>query len=213
MRHLTRFVVVVVFVLGLGLAATSCATAKVPPPGDPLRPPAQKLQAVVSQDHVTVVSGPLEQAQDDCDAMSPDQGPPPKPVSGKDSKEAERIASEGLHNLIAAEKQDKPYSEVTVLIEQSVGQFHQSLALDPQNVKATYNLSAAYARIGRNQCAVNLVARLVAMNKLGERKKDVGDAFDRIWGSGTGRWKGKPDPDFEHLRTDKRLTDLVPQPK
>jgi len=205
MRNLT--------VIAFALATVSCASAKAPPPGDPVRPPPQKLQAVVSQDRVSVVTGPLEQAQEDCDPMSPDQGPPPKSVNGKDLKEAERIASEGLHNLIAAEKQDKPYAEVTTLIEQSVGQFHQSLALDPQNVKATYNLSAAYARIGRNQCALNLVARLVAMNRLGERKKDVGDAFDRIWGSGTGRWKGKPDPDFDHLRTDKRLTDLVPQPK
>lgn len=201
------------FALGAALALAGCGSAKVPPPGDPLRPPAQKLQAVVSQDRVTVVTGPLEQAQDDCDAMTPEQGPPPKPVSGKDAKEAEKIASEGLHNLIAAEKQDKPYNEVTALIEQSVGQFLQALSMDPQNVKATYNLSAAYARIGRNQCALNLVARLAAMNKLGERKREVGDAFDRIWGSGTGRWKGKPDPDFDHLRTDKRLTDLVPQPK
>jgi hypothetical protein len=195
------------------LLLVACATAKAPPPGDPLRPPSQKLQAVVSQDHVAVVTGPLEQAQDDCDPMAPDQGPPPKLANSKDAKEAERIASEGLHNLIAAEKQDKPYTEVTSLIEQSVGQFLQSLALDPQNVKATYNLSAAYARIGRNQCALNLVARLSAMNRLGERRKEVLDAFDRIWGSGTGRWKGKADPDFDHLRSDKRLTDLVPQPK
>jgi len=196
-------------VLALGACGGS---AKVAPLGDPLRPPPQKLPAVVSQDKVAVVTGPMEQAPDDCEVVSPDQGPPPKPVSKKDVQEAEKIASEGLRNLIAAEKQDKPYNEVTSLIEQSVGQFLQALSMDPQNVKATYNLAAAYARIGRNQCSLNLISRLVAMNKIGERKRECVDAFDRIWGSG-GRWKGKPDPDFDHLRSDKRLTDLVPPPK
>jgi len=206
MRRVVSIIVAAVWVAACG------GSAKQAPLGDPLRPQAQKLPAVVSQDKVAVVTGPMEQAPDDCDAVTPDQGPPPKNVSKKDAQESEKIASEGLHNLIAAEKQDKPYNEVTALIEQSVGQFLQALSMDPQNVKATYNLAAAYARIGRNQCSLNLIHRLVAMNKLGERKKECVDAFDRIWGSG-GRWKGKPDPDFDHLRNDKRLTDLVPQPK
>jgi len=206
-----RILVVVVSAVAFVVAACG-GSAKQAPLGDPLRPAAQKLPASVSQDKVAVVTGPMEQAPDDCDAVAPDQGPPPKPVSKKDVQEAEKIASEGLHNLISAEKQDKPYNEVTALIEQSVGQFLQALSMDPQNVKATYNLAAAYARIGRNQCSLNLIARLVAMHKIGERKRECADAFDRIWGSG-GRWKGKPDPDFDHLRSDKRLTDLVPPPK
>jgi hypothetical protein len=199
--------------LGALAVLGACATAKVGPAGDPLRPPAQKLPPVVAQSNVAaIVKGPVEQAPEDCDPMAPDQGPPPKSVSKKDAGEAQKIATEGLHNLVAAEKQDKPASEVASLIEQSVQQFLQALSIDPLNVRATYNLSAAYARIGRTQCAVNLVARLVAMSKLGIRKSECGDAFDRIWGSG-GKWKGNPDPDFQYLRTDKRLTDLVPPPK
>jgi hypothetical protein len=196
------------------VALGACATAKAGPVSDPLRPAAQKLPPVVAQDRVVaaVVSGPLDQAPDDCDAVTPDQGPPPKSVSKKDVAEAEKVASEGLHNLIAAEKQDKAYNEVATLIEQSVQQFLSALALDPLNVKATYNLSAAYARIGRNQCALNLIARLVAMHKVGERKRDCQDAFDRVYGSG-GKWKDKPDPDFQYLRNDKRLTSLLPPPK
>jgi len=207
MRRLT-----LALALSFSLLAAACATAKAPPPGDPLRPSAQKLPAVVSQTKVAVVTGPIEQAPDDCEPMTPDQGPPPKPVSTKDAAEAQKIATEGLHNLIAAEKQDKPYNEVTSLIEQSVQQFLNALQLDPLNVRATYNLSAAYARIGRNQCSLNLMARLAFMNKTGQRKKEVVDAFERLYGSG-GHWKDKPDPDFERLRSDKRLTDLVPPPK
>jgi tetratricopeptide (TPR) repeat protein len=199
--------------LGLALLCAACATAKVTPPGDPLRPSPQKLPAVVSQTNINaVVKGPVDQAPQDCEPMSPDQGPPPKSVSHKDAEEAQRIATDGLRNLVSAEKPGKPASEVTSLIEQSVQQFLQALSLDPLNVRATYNLSAAYARMGRNQCALNLVARLAAMNKVGIRRADCADAFHRIYGSG-GKWKGNPDPDFGILRTDKRLTDLVPPPK
>jgi tetratricopeptide (TPR) repeat protein len=200
------------FFVVLAVITAGCATAKVTPPGDPLRPPPQKLPAVVTQTNINaVVKGPVDQAPQDCEAQSPDQGPPPKSPSGKDLDEAARIASAGLRNLIDAEQQTRPASEVTSLIEQAVSRFLQSLALDPLNVKATYNLSAAYARMGRNQCALNLVARLAAMDRKGLRKKDVVDAFQRIYGSG-GKWKGQADPDFQILRTDKRLTDLVPPP-
>jgi hypothetical protein len=202
-------------VLLVGLAV-GCATAKAPPPGDPLRPPAQKLSAATTPQRVQVVTGPLEQAPDDCDVIAPNQGPPPKPWSERSTEEAESYASQGLHVLIQAEAQDKPYAEVTKLIEDAVQKFLTSLAADPLNVKATYNLAAAYARIGRNQCSMNLLARLVAMKDFHSRKTtgvpvkgafSVGDCFDRLFGRK--KYNGKPDPDFDNLRQSPKFRELV----
>ncbi len=195
-----------------------CATAKAPPPGDPLRPQAQKLAApAAAPERSKVVSGPLEQAPDDCDPVDPHSGPPPKPASERSTQEAESYASQGLHTLIQAEAQDKPYAEVTQLIEGSVQKFLTALSADPLNVKATYNLAAAYARIGRNQCALNLLARLVAMKDFPSRAKrndvpvkgahSVSYAFDRLFGRG--HWSGKPDPDFDNLRQNQKFRELV----
>ena len=198
--------------LVLVILGGACASSKVPPPGDPLRPPPQKLPAMVAQTNINaVVKGPIDQSPQDCEPVSPDQGPPPKLPPRKDIDEAQKIASGGLRKLLDAENAGRPGGEVATLIEQAVQDFLRALSLDPLNVRATYNLSAAYARIGRNQCAVNLVARLVAMNRNGLRRAEVTDAFQRIYGSG-GKWKGQPDPDFQNLRSDKRLTDLVPPP-
>jgi hypothetical protein len=202
----------------LALSLTvGCATAKAPPPGDPLRPPPQKMTPVLGQERVKVVTGPLEQAPDDCEPVDPHAGPPPKPYNERSTEEAESYAHQGLKMLIDAESQNKPYAEVTVLIEGSVQKFLTSLAADPLNVKATYNLAAAYARIGRNQCSLNLLARLVAMKDFASRNKrqdvpvkgaySVSYTFDRLFGRG--HWAGKPDTDFDNLRQNPKFRELT----
>jgi hypothetical protein len=201
--------------LMLALACTvGCATAKAPPPGDPLRPTGQKLSAVVTQQQV--VTGVLDQAQDDCEAIAPNQGPPPKPFNERSTEEGESYAKQGLTALIQAEDQTRAYSEVTTLIENAVQKFLTSLSADPLNVKATYNLAAAYARIGRNQCSLNLLARLVAMKGFHSRSVDgkpapgaysVSFVFDRLFGRK--HWNGKPDTDFDRLRADPKFRELV----
>ncbi len=164
-----------------------------------------------------IVTGPLEQAPDDCEPIEPRTGPPAKPANERSTEEGEAYASQGLRMLIDAEKQDKPYAEVTTLIEGSVQKFLTSLAADPLNVKATYNLAAAYARIGRNQCALNLLARLVVMKDFPSRRTSgvpvkgaysVAETFDRMMGRGK-KWNGKPDPDFDNLRQNPKFRELV----
>jgi hypothetical protein len=74
-------------------------------------------------------------------------------------------------------------------------------------VKATYNLAAAYGRIGRKQCALNLLARLVEMHSFPSQKDAIDDVVDRIFGKG--KWKGRPDPDFDGMRADPDFGALV----
>ena len=58
-------------------------------------------------------------------------------------------------------------------ITRAVEDFLSALGADPYNVHATYNLAAAYARIGRKQCALNLLVRLIAMKDHHSRKVEV----------------------------------------
>jgi hypothetical protein len=204
--------------VALMLAMSACATGKGPPPEAPLRPSASKVSAVAAQEKVKVVTGPMEQAPDDCEPVDPHSGPPPKPYNERSTEEAESYAGQGLHSLIQAEAQDKPYAEVTQLIEGAVQKFLTSLAADPLNVKSTYNLAAAYARIGRNQCALNLLARLMAMKDFPSRGRNsnvpvhgafsVIETVDRLLGKGK-KWNGKPDPDFDNLRQNPKFRELV----
>lgn len=196
------------------LFAVGCA-GKLPPPSDPLRPPAEKLAATqgTGQGVGKVVNGVMEQSANDCPPTAPNEGPPAKPYSERSEREAEDYATQGLKMLVQAEDQSRPVGEVTDLIEKSVQKFHVALAADPLNVKATYNLAAAYARIGRNQCAVNLLARLSAMKNFPSRKKNspVAGAFgiSQCGDVLLGRNGKKPDPDFDTLRADPKFREAV----
>jgi hypothetical protein len=118
------------------------------------------------------------------------------------------LADQGLKILLESEERSRPRNDVEMKIRQAVEKFHEALAADPYNVKATYNLSAAYARIGRKQCALNLLARLAEMSSWPSQKDAVEDARDRLFGIGK-KWKGNPDPDFDDLRSDTRFLDIV----
>jgi hypothetical protein len=80
-----------------------------------------------------------------------------------------------------------------------------ALNADPYNVHATYNLAAAYARINRKQCSLNLLERLILMRDHHSRKVEVGQKLDRL----LGRNKTPLDPDFNDLRQDKRFGCLI----
>ena len=80
---------------------------------------------------------------------------------------------------------------------------------DPYNVDATYTLAAAYARIDRPQCAVNLLARLVALRKHKSQRDKVVKRLDRLLGRD--EYSGRLDPDFFDLRDDPRFRELVKQ--
>lgn len=188
--------------------ASACAPKASGPIGDPLRPQAKSLPAVVTPEERVPVAAPLAQSPEDCEAIAPNQGPPPRKYKERQIDDGVARAREGVKTLIESESKTLPYEEVAAKIEDAVGKLFAALSADPYNVHATYNLAAAYARIGRNQCSLNLLARLGAMKGWWSQKKQIADKKSRLFGS-EGRWKGKPDPDFDRLREDPRFKEIT----
>jgi hypothetical protein len=196
--------------LVVALVAAACGPkAQTGPLGDPLRPEAKSLPAPVSPEkNVTATPQPGVQAPEDCEAIAPNQGPPAKKYRERNIDEGRTLANEGVRTLVQSESKSLPYEEATAKIEQAVSKLFSALAADPYNVHATYNLAAAYARIGRNQCSLNLLARLVAMKGFWSQSKQIGEKKSRLFGT-EGKWKGRPDPDFDRLREDPRFKEVT----
>jgi tetratricopeptide (TPR) repeat protein len=190
-------------------ALTVAGSAALAAPADePLRPEPKPLPPVVKvEERVPVKSQPLGQSPEDCTPVAPNEGPPPKPYKELKLEEGEATALEARKILFESEKNIPP-EDVAGKIEGAVARFFDALALDPYNVIATYNLSAAYARIGRNQCALNLLARLVAMKNFHSRKASIDQRKDALFGTGKRKSKG-PDPDFSALRGRPEFDNLV----
>lgn len=120
--------------------------------------------------------------------------------------EAQNLARDGVIKLQAAEKGVEKL-EREALITDGVDLLIVALKADPYNVHATYNLAAAYARIGRERCSLNLLERMIDLRKLASMKKDVEDKLDRLFGRGV--WSGKLDPDFNEMRGKKPFRELA----
>ncbi len=181
-------------VVCLALLATACG----PPKGfvaadDPMRPPPTPAPAAT------------EPA--DCPPQEPDQGLPAKIYADRIIALGDSLARQGLQLLLQSEERSRGAADNQAKLAAAVAKFNEALHADPYNVPATYNLAAAYARIGRKQCALNLLARLVEMAAFPSQKEDIDASADRLLGRR--RWQGKPDPDFEDLRTDQRFLDLA----
>jgi len=182
----------------LVLFAAACGGAAKNKPADtPLRPPTVSVAPTPPPP-----TGPAPIA--DCAVVEPTQGPPPKSYKDLSITEAEAYAKQGLDIQIRSEKIGLPDQEWRGMLKQATDKYFTALAADPYNVRATYNLAAAYGRIGRCACAENLLARLNAMKGWASVKGSVDDAGDRLNGR-AGRWKDRPDPDFDRCRTDERF--------
>jgi hypothetical protein len=178
------------------LAFAACGGGtKVKSAPPPLRPEPRKM-AVEPQ--VT---------RDDCEPVSPSEGPAPLTFAERSIEEAENLANQGSALLQQGTARGAEPVGGEQMLEQAVHRFITALLADPYNVNATYNLAAAYARIGRAQCAVNLLARLVPLRKLPSQSARVEEKLDRLLGRKG--YKGRLDPDFFELRDDPRFRELV----
>lgn len=187
------------FIANLALAA---------PAEEPLRPEPKALPPVVAvEERVPVSNTPLPQSPQDCEAVAPNAGLPPRPYKELKVNEAEKKAIDARAILFESEK-NLPPEDVAAKIEAAVQGFFGSLNDDPYNVIATYNLAAAYARIGRNQCALNLLARVAAMKNFHSRKAAVDQRKDALFGTGKRKAKG-PDPDFQALRGSPPFEEII----
>lgn len=186
-------------ILFLALVAAGCGGPSYVAAKDPARPTPKPVQKPIAE--------AIEEPED-CPAQDPEKGPPPKVYGDRVIELGDALAKQGLDLLLESEERSRGAADNQAKLTAAVGKFHEALAADPYNVKATYNLAAAYARIGRTQCALNLLARLVEMAAFPSQKEAIQDAGDRLLGRGK-KWQGRPDPDFEDMRANPKFLDLA----
>lgn len=141
----------------------------------------------------------------DCDPVEPERQDAARPFDERSIDEAQRLAEDGAAKVREADSGDMPMARREGLTTEAVSAFLTALAADPYNVKATYGLAATYARIGRKQCSINLLERLLQMRDHASRKSDIARALDRL----LGRNGQALDRDFNELRADNRFRAMI----
>ena len=160
-----------------------------PPP--PLRPePLPKPEVVVAQD---------------CEPTDPATEPKFVAFDQRSIPEGQRLADQAASKLAAANSAEVDRMTREQFTSDAVNDFITALAADPYNVKATYGLAAAYAKIGRKQCSINLLTRLLQMRPHPSKQAEVDRVLDKL----LGRNKQKLDEDFSEMRRDGRFRELI----
>ena len=168
---------------------------KVPDAPKPRRPKEVKVD---EPDKVTQTDSPIT----DTSSL-----PSSVPYAQRSIPESKNLALSGARMLRTAHSPKTPEEDKEDLVIDAVKQLITALRADPYNVHATYNLASAYALVKRNQCAINLLNRLVLLRKLDSQKVAVEKKVDRLLGRG--RFAGRLDPDFRRLRDVETFRELV----
>lgn len=174
--------------LTVGLMASGCSSsAQMAPVPPPRRPPENKTEAVAKS-----------KLPEDCEPTDIRSLPASLSYRERSIVEAKNLADQGFELLKRSESPKLPRPEREENLNEAVERFLTALKADPYNVHATYNLAAAYARIDRAQCSVNLLDRMAALHKLPSQHEEVEDKLDRLLGRN--RYRNAMDPDFRTLR-------------
>ncbi len=174
-----------------GLAVGCGPKGELTPPPAPLRPPPEPV----------VETKPVSK---DCDPIDPDDELKPKDFDQRSITEAMKLAEQARAELKTAESAEVAGSTREQYITDAVEHFITALLADPYNVQATYGLAGAYARIGRKQCSLNMLTRLLQLRTHPSKRPDVEVTLDRLLGR-----KGALDPDFSQMRGDERFRTLI----
>jgi hypothetical protein len=182
-----------VWALAISLAGAGCRGKQeltAPPP--PLRPEAEaappKTQSI----------------QKDCEPLETETGAKPLGFDERSIPEGNRLAEQGKAKLRTAQSAEVTRATREDMVTQAVDDFITALRADPYNVPATYSLAAAYATIGRPQCTINLLTRLLQMRAHPSKHNEVEAHLDRLLGR-----KQVLDPDFAEMRKDERFRALI----
>ncbi len=161
------------------------------PPPAPLRPDPEPAP-------------PTAKAQRDCEPTDPQAELKAMTFDQRSIPEGNRLADEGYSSLNSSRPGDIDKLTREQQITDAVNAFITALAADPYNVKATYGLAAAYARIGRKQCSINLLTRILQMRPHYSKHAEVETHIDHLLGR-----KQALDPDFSDMRRDERFRTLI----
>jgi hypothetical protein len=162
-----------------------------PPP--PLRPEAEPAPPKASA-----------AVQKDCEPVDADHEAKPLSFDERSIPEGNRLAEQGRAKLRTAQSAEVARNTREDLVTQAVDDFITALRADPYNVEATYSLAAAYATIGRRQCTINLLTRLLQMKSHPSKRVEVEQHIDKLLGR-----KQVLDPDFAEMRKDERFRALI----
>jgi hypothetical protein len=173
------------------IALAACHKQVMTPPPPPLRPEPE--------------AKPTEaKVQKDCEPTDPQAELKPLTFDERSIPEGMRLADKGYVELTASVSGeiDRPTREQDQT--DAVNDFLTALAADPYNVKATYGLAAAYARIGRKQCSINLLTRILQMRPHPSKHAEVEQQIDHLLGR-----RQALDADFADMRRDERFRTLI----
>jgi len=147
---------------------------------------------------------PIAKEQKDCEPTDPQAELKPLTFDQRSIPEGMRLADEGYASLNSSRSAEIDKITREQQITDAVNSFITALAADPYNVKATYGLAAAYARIGRKQCSINLLTRILQMRPHYSKHVEVELTIDHLLGR-----KQVLDPDFSDMRRDDRFRTLI----
>lgn len=184
--------------LTLALLASVVAGAcggdeKITPPPPPLRP-----------DPEPVDERPKLAVQKDCPPTEAASELKPISFDERSIPEGTKLAQQASAKLRTAESAEIDRLTREQYITEAVDDYITALRADPYNVPATYGLAAAYARIERPQCSINLLVRLLQMRPHPSKRAEVEAHLDRLLGR-----KTTLDPDFSDMRRDNRFRELI----
>jgi len=174
----------------LWLALGCHGKQEVTPPPPPLRP---EPEAVTST-----------KVQKDCEPTDPQAELKPLTFDERSIPEGMRLADQGYAELNSSRSPEIDRVTKEQQLTDAVNDFITALAADPYNVKATYGLAAAYARVGRKQCSINLLTRILQMRPHYSKHAEVESHIDHLLGR-----KQVLDPDFSDMRRDERFRTLI----
>jgi len=178
-------------VLALLLAACSKKQEVTAPPA-PLRPEPEPMADAGKKE------------QKDCEAVTPEMEEKPMAFDQRAITESAKLSDGARANLKLAESAEIERLQREDYITDAVRDLITALRGDPYNVSATYALAKAYARIGRPQCSMNLLTRLLQMRPHPSKRAAVETHLDMLLGR-----KQTLDPDFSEMRRDDRFRELV----
>lgn len=176
----------------LALACVACAKKQeitTPPP--PLRPEPEAAADAKPQ-------------QKDCEVYTAEMEERPMAFDQRAITESAKLSDGAKSSLKLAESAELERVQREDYITTAVRDLITALRGDPYNVSATYTLARAYARIGRPQCSMYLLTRLLQMRTHPSKRPAVEAHLDMLLGR-----KQPLDPDFAEMRRDDRFRELI----